>query len=268
VKRNTLVYLGLIAAAASFTACSDAASPNGEVVTDAQINADVAAASGEAIATDIAELIANENFAGLPAAASPVDLFPSPRVITVNRTRTCYGGGGVAQAACNATTTDSVRLTVTMDGSFSRNNTTPHGTESMNVALHRARALTISGLAGTETSRTHDGAGSGSDTTQFSGTNDSTSRSRTMTSAGTDSVQNIVFNLPRSSNPWPVSGKIIRNVAGKVTVVGGPRPGERTFSRRIEVTFPADAQGNVSIKVNDKTCTLNLTTRVVANCST
>jgi hypothetical protein len=264
MNRNRFTHLGLIAAALAFTACSDSTNPSVSVVTDAQINADVAAASGEAIATDVSELIANENFAGLPAASSP---FASPEALTVNRTRTCYGGG-LVQAACNATTTDSIQFTVTIDGSFSRSNTTPQGTESMSVALHRARALTISGLGGTETSRTHNGAGSGSDTTTFSGTTDSTSRSRTMTAAGTDSVQMVVFNLPRNTNPWPVSGKIVRNVSGKVTVVGGPHPGERTFTRRIEVTFPADAQGNVTIHVNDKTCTLNLVTHAVANCST
>jgi hypothetical protein len=264
MHRNRMTRLGLIAAALAFTACSDNITPGASVVTDAQINADIAATSGDAIATDVSEMIANENAAGLPAASPP---FASPQVLNVTRSKVCYGGGAV-QASCNATTTDSIQFTMTMDGSFNRSNTTPHGSESMSVALHRARALTISGLAGTETSRTHNGAGSGSDTTTFSGTADSTSRSRTMASAGTDSIQAVVFNLPRSTNPWPVSGKIVRNVSGTVTVTGGAHPGERTFSRRIEVTFPADAQGNVTIKVNDKTCTLNLTTHAVANCST
>ena len=265
MKRNRWIHLSLVAAAAALAACSDTTTPAATVVTDAQLNADVAQTSGDAIASDVGEMVASEAFAGMPA--PPAFDVLSPPGVTVNRSRTCYGGG-VVQAACNATTTDSVVITMTMDGSFSNTNTTPHGTESMNVTLHRARQLTISGLAGTESSRNHNGVGSGSDTTVFSGTTDGASRTRTLTTAGTDSVQSVVFNLPHASNPWPVSGKIVRNVSGKVVVTGGPNPGERTFTRRIEVDFPADAQGNVTIHINDKTCNANLVTRVVSGCTT
>jgi hypothetical protein len=36
----------------------------------------------------------------------------------------------------------------------------------------------------------------------------------------------------------------------------------------VSVTFPADSQGNVTITINNKTCTLNLVTRTITNCST
>lgn len=262
MRKNKLAYLGFIAAAAALTACAETG-PSVEIVSDEQLNSDIVTAAGEAISADVIELIANESFAGLPAASAPAGI-PG---VTVTRTRTCYDTLGAAQTACDANTTASVLLTMNLDGSFSRSHTGPHGSESMSIALHRARSLTISGLAGTETSRTHDGDGTGSDTTVFSGTNDSTARSRTMTSASLDSVQAIVFALPRSTNPWPTSGVIVRRVSGKVVVVGGPHPGERTFDHRITVTFPADAQGNVTITFNTTSCTLNLVTRVVANCS-
>ncbi len=252
----------LVAAAAAFAACGDSNSPSVSVISDAQLQSDITTASAEAISLDLSELVSSEVFAGFSAPPASPGLLPG---VTVQRTRTCYAAN-VAQGACDAGTTDSVVLTVQMDGSFERSNTTPHGTEAMSVALHRARTLTISGLAGAETSRTHNGAGSGTDTTAFSGTSDSTSRSRTLTTASTDSVQGIVFNLPHSSNPWPVSGRIIRNMSGKL-VRTGPNPVERTFSRRIEVVFPADLQGNVTLKVNSVTCSLNLTTRVVSGCS-
>jgi hypothetical protein len=32
------------------------------------------------------------------------------------------------------------------------------------------------------------------------------------------------------------------------------------------VDYPADAQGNVVLHINDKTCNLNLTTHAVTNC--
>jgi hypothetical protein len=265
MKRSRLINLGLVAAAGMFAACSESTTSPVTVESDSQLIADVAAQSGEAIASDVEELTNNESFAGLPA--PPAFDVLSPPGVTVNRTRTCYGNG-VAQAACNATTTDSVRLTVTMDGSFIRTNTRASHTDSMNVALHRARQLTISGLTGTETTRIHNGTGTDNDTTSFNATGDAGTRARNMTVAGNDSVQAVVFNVPRGTNPWPVSGKFIRNVSGSVTVTGGANPGTRTFTRRVEVDFPADAQGNVTLKVNDKTCTLNLTTHVVANCST
>ena len=41
---------------------------------------------------------------------------------------------------------------------------------------------------------------------------------------------------------------------------------EREAVWTIRVSFPADAQGNVVLQVNDKTCNLNLVTRPVSNC--
>ncbi len=262
MTRNTMIRMGLVAAAAAFTACSDSTGAGAGAVSDAQLVSDVASATGDAIASDIAELTLNETFAGLPA--PPAD--PAAPGITVARTRTCFAAGQV-QGACNATTTDSVQLTVTMSGSFSRTNATPHGADTMNVALHRARSLTISGLAGTETTRIHNGFGGSSDTTRFSGTTDGTSRSRTMTNTALDSIQAIVFNVPRSANPYPVSGRYVRNMTGKITITAGPNQGERTFTRRIVVTFPADVSGNVAITVNGLNCTLNLNTHAVTGCS-
>jgi hypothetical protein len=264
MTRSKLIGLGLVAAAAVFTACKDSTSPV-QVVTDAQLNADVAAQSGDAIATDIDALITGESSAGLPAGPLSIS---DPLALTVNWTKTCYGGG-VVQASCNATTTDSVRLAGTVTGSFSSSFTGPHGTETVTAGVHRSRNVSITGLTGTETSRTHNGTGSANDTTTFSGTNDNTTRTRTMALTALDSIQGIVFNLPHNSttNRWPAAGKYVRYVSGKVTVTAGPNTGERTFSRRIEIDFPPDASGIVTIKINDRTCSLNLNTRAVTACS-
>ncbi len=51
-----------------------------------------------------------------------------------------------------------------------------------------------------------------------------------------------------------------------VTVEGANRSGTRDVQRRAEVTFPADAQGNVVLTVNDLTCNLNLVTHAVTGC--
>ena len=143
----------------------------------------------------------------------------------------------------------------------------PRGTETMTLASHRTRQMTISGLAGQETSRTHNGFGTSRDTTTFTGTRDGETLTRIMVEASNDSVQGVVFNLPHASNPWPVSGTIVRSTAGSVDITAGARHENRSFTRRITVTFPADAQGNVTITINAKTCQLNLVTHAVTGCT-
>jgi hypothetical protein len=266
MKRSVLLSLTVVAAAAALTACSDSTNPT-LAESDAQLTADVAASAGDAIATDVGEMIINEGFAGLPAATLSFDLFGAPPGVSVTRSRTCYDDQDQVQAQCDSLTTSYIVFTMTLDGSFSRAHDGPRGSETMSVAVHRARTLTVSGLLGHETSRQHDGDGASSDTTEYSGTFGDVTITRTLTVAALDSVQAVVFDLPRLTNPWPVSGTIVRNVSGTVTVTGGANEGTRSFTRRISVVFPADAQGNVTLYVNNNTCTLNLVTHAVTNCT-
>ena len=81
-----------------------------------------------------------------------------------------------------------------------------------------------------------------------------------------DSVKAVTWNMPRSSNPWPVSGSIVRVDTVHVTVTKGSQLQSRDVVRNVSVTFPADAQGNVVLTINGKTCNLNLVTHVVSGC--
>jgi hypothetical protein len=257
-------YLTIALAALFAAACDSSTDPN--LISEQELTEDLAAASGDAIVTEIVDLVGNEAFSGLSTlmASDPAD-------VEVVRTRTCYDAAHVAQTVCDANTTASIELTVSKNGSFSREHTGPRGTETMTAAVHQARSLVISGLAGDETSRTHNGNGTSRDTVTFSGTFENVTWTRRIAAASDDTVSNIVFNLPHSSNPWPASGTIIRNASGTVDVTRETDSGERaeTFSwdRRVQVTFPADAQGNVSIQINDRTCNLNLVNRRITNCS-
>ena len=191
-------------------------------------------------------------FAGLSASGAAGE--NSPPALNVTRSRTCYDQAGAVQAQCDPATTASMRIAFTMSGA--------HSGDRFTAAVNRTRTDSISGLLGTETSRTHNGTGTSADTLTWSGERGS----RTSAETSLDSVINIVFNLPRATNPWPASGTVVRNVSGTVTVTGA-RDGTRSYQRRVEVVFPADAQGNVTLRVNDKTCTLNLVTRTVTGCS-
>lgn len=265
MKMRSLLHLALAGAAVALTACSDSTSLS--LTSDTEVTADVVATAGDALAADVGEMLANEVSVGAALPAPPIGLFQPPSWNVV-RTRVCYDAQNVAQTQCSATTTASIVFNVSINGSVERTHQGPHGSESMTIAVHRTRQLTISGLLGTETSRIHDGFGTSRDTATFTGTHEGATITRVVTEASNDSAQAVTFNLPHSTNPWPVSGVLIRNSSGTVDVTSGERHESRSFSRRVVVTFPADAQGNVSININGKACTLNLVTHVVANCST
>lgn len=267
MNRKPLVFLAA-AATVALAACSDSTSAPAVIETDADITADVASTSGDAMATDVQQMLSAEGFVGAALPSGPAfDLFDVPP-LSSNFTKTCFDAQHVAQNQCDAQTTASIELTLAITGGFSNTRTTPRGSESVTVVVHRNRALTISGLAGTETFRLFDGNGSSNDTTTFSGTHNDVTTTRVLSEASLDSAQGVRFDLPHNTHPWPTAGVLIRNVAGKAVVTRNDSTETRQFARRVTVTFPADAQGNVTITLNNKNCTLNLVTRAVANCST
>ncbi len=260
-------------AAAGLAACSETTAPistsAGALLTDRQVTADVAVSAGAAIVDDLGEMVSPLSFQGL-APEPRFHLFGFPPGVSVTRTRTCFDVNGDPQPFCDPATTASMLLTMDMDGSFTRVADGPRGTDSMTASLHRTRTLTVSGLLGTETSRTHDGVGTADDTTRFKGVHQNVTVERLVEESAVDSVQSVVFDLPHAANPFPVSGSIVRRVSGDITLTVNDSTATRSFTRRIAVTFPADGQGNVTMTVTvngtTKTCLLNLVTRRVTGC--
>lgn len=242
--------LAAAAAVAGLAACTDANAPSD--LTDHQLAADLASSSGDAIATDVVQAILNEgSFAGAPGFNASVRATLDTSNLTVVRTRTCYDAqNNVVQCGQG---TVSMRVTLQIDGTVQRDN--------FSGKIHHTRDMTITGLGASSTTRTHNGVGTSNDTTTFTGTRGT----RHAEESASDSIVNLVFQLPHSSNPWPVSGQIIRNVNATITLTRTDGSTDtRTISRRVVVTFPADAQGNVSIQVGDLSCTLNLVTHRVS----
>jgi hypothetical protein len=185
------------------------------------------------------------------------------------RMRTCYDAAGAVVANC--TPMSSVRKIVvhlTANGTRSGQHTTTGGTtDTWTGAVHRTTDDTVARVFTTavppvETSRIHSAVTLGRDTTTFT----SAQSSRVTTEAANDSIKLVTWNLPRSANPYPASGKIVRVVNVHVVATKGTKTETRDVKRTVEVTFPPDAQGNVVMKVNDKTCNLNLVTHAVTNC--
>lgn len=271
-RSRILTHAAVLALLAGLGACSSdntVAPATSSLLNDQLVNNDVAVSSGDAIVTDIGQMVANEVFAGMAPAAS-FDLFGSPLGLNVSRSKTCYDQNDQVQAQCNDTTTSYIVFHLQLDGSFSGAFTGPEGTDTMSAVVHRLRDLTISGLLGHETSRTHDGVGSAHDTTDFVGIHETRTLRRHKDENALDSVISVVFDLPHASNPWPVSGKIVRYVDGTVSLQVNDSTWTRSFNRRVEVDFPPDNQANVTLTITygstTKTCLLNLVTRRVTGC--
>ena len=261
-----LSYSFAALACIALVAC-ESNSPSPSLVSDAVVTADVAASSGDAIRSSLDDMVANELFGGL--ANSQSASLANPSLVDASRTRTCYDANGAVVAGCSPMS--SVRKIVVHAQFVGTRSGTRETTGGASVtwsgAVHRIADDTLVRNFNTaqppaEVSRTHTNLIVTHDTTNFT---DGTV-TRNMTEAARDSVKQLTWNLPHSSNPWPVSGSIVRTDTIKVVATKDSKTESRELVRRIEVIFPADAQGNVVLKINDKTCSLNLVTRRVSNC--
>jgi hypothetical protein len=256
-----------VAALAGAAACSDSTSPGAaSLTTDQQVTADVAQSAGDAVVLDIQNLAGNEAAVGLsPSASDGFQLFSTadpgmPAGLTVTRSRTCYDQNDAVISCIPLSAVYSITFHDSVSGSFARYFDRGTGvTDTMQATIDRVRNWTLSGLHSTDSTRIHNGVGTGADTTYFS----NAFRSRLAKEAAIDSAVQIVVKLPRATHPWPISGSWIRNVNATVTVTRNGTTDTRTVVRRVVVTFPADNQGNVPLTINDKSCTLNLVTHKV-----
>jgi hypothetical protein len=272
MKRIPTVPVLMAAGLVSLTAC-EKSSTSPSAIDTAQVTADVAASSGDAIAVMVSTMSGNEVAAALPAAGVGFDVLGTrDNNLTFNRVRTCLDANKVVVAGC--TPMSSVReidTHVSFDGSRTFTSTVTGGSSvSFTGAVHRVLDDTLKRNFDTsqppvETSRTHIGRASAHDTSSYAGPN----VSRFHAEAAHDSVNAVTWNLPRSTNPWPVSGSIVRSDSVHSTFTDNTdatKNFDRKLQIRIEVDFPADAQGNVVLKINDKTCNLNLVTHRVTGC--
>jgi hypothetical protein len=257
MPRIPTIPLVATAALVALAACSKDSTSPATLVSDPQVTADVAASAGDAIATDVAAMIGDELNVALPAPGLSFDLMGTQDdAISYTRDRICYD---VVVPACTPlSSVVTIVFHVTLDGS--------HDGVFFTTAVHRVRDWTLTRLFtdATETARQHDGVGTSNDTTVFHNAQTQVTRTHALTAH--DTADAVVFNLPRSTNPWPASGTMIRRVAVHSTFSSPTQDATRDYTKRVEVDFPADAQGNVVLKIDDLTCTLNLVTHVVTDC--
>jgi hypothetical protein len=143
-------------------------------------------------------------------------------------------------------TTASMNVQATLSGIVSRTN----GADTVNAT----RNLTATGLFGHNTTRIWNGTGDGTHGAYWT---DSVA-SRTSDITYTTTFANVVVDLPRSSNPYPVSGTITRVVTGTGTVIKGAKKRTVTISRTVVITF--NGTQFVKLVTGNQTFTVDLST--------
>ena len=157
---------------------------------------------------------------------------------------TFYDADGIEQTAYDAITTEQIHFVHEIEGEVTRDGWT--------VTVHRERDKTVSGLGGTETHRTWNGAGS-EEITRTGFTLDGSERS--YEAVGTFAYDDVVVPIPGSTPPYPISGTITRHLT--VTVMGPS--GTRT--RDVDVVIEFDGTSQATATVNGETRLIDLTTR-------
>ena len=270
-----LVPLVGAVAVIGLAACGDTTAATPTLFNDSTTTVDVAASSGDAAAQTVQTMTDNEASAGFTAdyvgSTAPTAFFEGAPVnnLTIARTRTCLDANGAVVAGCSPiSSVRKIATHVTADGSRGQTTTTTGGSAAIwTGAVHRVADDATTRIFNTstpavETSRSHSAVGTAHDTTSFTeGT-----LTRKTSEVAHDSVKAVIFTLPRSSNPFPTSGSIVRVDSVHVALTKGTLSETKDLVRVVTITFPADAQGNVVLTVNAKTCNLNLVTHAVTGC--
>jgi hypothetical protein len=168
-------------------------------------------------------------FAGGCTYSSATARFTCPDIVknglTLSRSAAFTDANGAAMSRYNDTTTASSNFQVAVNG--------VHPTLLGTDTISRIRTMTATGLLGHETSRTWNGTGNRSD----GGYANDTERTGTYHTTDATTFTNVVVNLPRSANPWPMSGTVTRQIAGTGTVVKNGVTRTFTVSKIVTITF-------------------------------
>ncbi len=272
-------------AAVSLAACSSDRSlaPSGTVLTDTQVNADLASTGGSASVTDLKDrddyLVLAGMIADHPASAPapqadgapPTASAPKPvctytsstgrwncapftdsHGLTITRSYAYFDAAGAPMERFNNLTTSKVNYQTDKHGSVG------DGVKFSGVT-HRTSNQTTSGLLGTETTRVWDGYGLSADTVTY---RDSTSV-RHYAGVRLDTLKAVTYAHPRTTGSYPLSGQTIQ-VANYTVTSTGRSTETRSVSRRVVITYNGTDQAR--LQSGSVTCTLHLDTGKVDGC--
>ena len=260
-------------------ACStDIAGP--PTLDDAQINADVAAASGDAVASQITSFGDNVAAAGsfsmvAPSYSvnvgsgkpslngiSPTCTYASGRYscsatteqgLSVTRSFAFYNANGQTVQNWDPAVVESVNFQAQIDGDFSRD-------LLWNASIHRTANLTVSGLISQAPQRTWNGTGTGTESISHIGLDGIRSLSGTSTVA----VTSVVMPAKDAPSQIPLSGSITVDVQYTASLQGATGSVSKDVTRHVVVTF--NGTTSPALQIGLLHCVLHLDTHSVDSC--
>lgn len=275
-RTRLLCHTAAAALALGLAACGDSTAPDA-AISEAQITADVAATAGDVASEDVGLITSGDGTASTLAAATAGGVYTARPVspalasawnlggscpydsteqrfvcatmsvgaLQIDRSFALFDAAGASMTAYDDSLTASMEMTVAVSGTVTR--------PRWSADVSRQRSWTVSGLAGQETTRTWAGTGGGAMGITFS---DGTVTRRYLGTQVT-AMSSVVVQLPRSANPWPLSGTITRQVDATLTRQGAQQV-SRSVSRATMVTF--NGTQFVELRVGETLFTLDLAT--------
>jgi hypothetical protein len=241
---------------ASLMACNGNSSTSGTGTADASVTTSVAMAMANAASNDAAVMRASSTDTA-DIAFDHIDVlhgcvYAAGQYTCVahllggldfQTTIAFYDSTGATETAYDSTATDSVRIAGDLSGSVTI------GDWSATISRHRT--FVVSGLAGTETSRTWNGSGGDTLTSTLT---DSTGTTQQFSIAGSVTAQSVVVPVGDGTH-WPTSG----TVTGQLTVksTSGADNG-KSYQLNGTITFNGTAE--VPLVVNQTTFIVDLAT--------
>jgi hypothetical protein len=230
MRIRNLTTLGLVVAIAACSESTTAPAPDTGL-----LNIDVAMVAADGVLDDVT------------SAAAMMDAPGSDRPGRGERNvaLTFLDADGNEQDAMDPLTTATIIRSATMSRQGSRGGWT--------ASVEATRDQTITGLEGEETTRTVNGTGTEHMLRSLHSDENGT-RSYEMNSAVT--WNDVVHGVPRSENPYPLSGSITRSIS--VVIING-RNGDETRSRTAVVTF--NGTQFATLTLDGETMEIDLSTR-------
>jgi hypothetical protein len=248
---------------------------------DAQITADVAATSGDAIASQVAGFSDNvaaagsfsrlapsynvtvgsgsqPSFAGISANCTYASgryscSATTERGLTVTRSFAFYDQQGQAVQNYDPAVVESANFQATVDGTFTNGLV-------WNATIHRTADLTVSGLISMAPQRKWNGTGTGDDEIQHVGLDGV----RSLAGTSNLTVTNVVMPGKDAASQVPLSGKIDLAVQYTASLVGAGGTASKQVNTTVTVTF--DGTNTPGLQIGSLHCLLHLDTHTVDSC--
>lgn len=278
--RNPLLTTAALFLTVGAVACSsDIVGP--PALDDAQINADIASTSGDAVASQVTSFGDDVTAAGsfsmvAPSFSvnvgsgtrpslngiSPTCTYASGRYtcsattergLSVTRSFAFYNAQGQTVQNWDSTVVESVNFQAQINGNFSRDLV-------WNAAVHRTRNATVSGLISQKPQRTWNGVGAGADTISHVGLDGI----RTLAGTAADTVTNVVMPGKAATSQVPLSGTIVIAVKYTASLQGATGTVSKDVQRRVVVTFNGTTAAG--LQIGTLNCVLHLDTHTVDSC--